>query len=113
MKRDWSAVLAAGVVAVFSSGLAFAQSAEPTGRQTALVGGRLIDGFGGEPVNHSVILVQGDRIVDRETGSGWDLLGRAVSGPLKGERLPPAEGGVHFAFAWLAFNPESEIYGRN
>ena len=24
----------------------------------------------------------------------------------------PIDSGVHFAFAWLAFNPESEIYGR-
>jgi hypothetical protein len=32
-----------------------------------------------------------------------------VAGPLKGKRLLPVESGVHFAFAWLAFNPESEI----
>jgi len=29
---------------------------------TALVGGRLIDGFGGTPVDHSVILIEGERI---------------------------------------------------
>ena len=29
---------------------------------TALVGGRLIDGWGGAPVNHSVILIDGERI---------------------------------------------------
>ncbi|MDX1374091.1 MAG: DUF3179 domain-containing protein [Burkholderiales bacterium] len=52
------------------------------------------------------------RVVDRETGSQWDMLGRAVAGPLKGARLTPAVGGVHFAFAWLAFNPDTEIYGR-
>lgn len=51
------------------------------------------------------------RIVDRETGSEWDLFGRAVAGPLKGRRLKPVDSGVHFAFAWLAFNPGSEIYG--
>ena len=50
------------------------------------------------------------RILDRETGSEWDIFGRAVAGPLKGARLKPADGGVHFAFAWLAFNPQSEIY---
>lgn len=54
--------------------------------------------------------LRGGRIVDRETGSAWDLFGRAVAGGLKGRRLSPVDSGVHFAFAWLAFNPESEIY---
>ena len=53
------------------------------------------------------------RIVDRETGSEWDLFGRAVAGPLKGARLKPVDSGVHFAFAWLAFNSGSEIYGKS
>ncbi len=56
--------------------------------------------------------VRDGRMVDRATGSQWDVLGRAVAGPLKGERLTPAVGGVHFAFAWLAFNPDTEIYGK-
>jgi hypothetical protein len=51
------------------------------------------------------------RTVDRETGSEWDIFGRAVAGELKGARLRPADSGVHFAFAWLAFKPASEIYG--
>ncbi len=51
-------------------------------------------------------------IVDRDTGSEWDLFGNAVAGPLKGRRLTPTQSGLHFAFAWLAFNPDSEIYGR-
>jgi hypothetical protein len=50
------------------------------------------------------------RIVDRETGSEWDLFGRAVAGALKGRRLTSVDNGVHFAFAWLAFRPQSEIY---
>ncbi len=49
------------------------------------------------------------RIVDRTTGSEWNILGEAVAGPLTGKRLVQLPGGVHFAFAWLAFNPESEI----
>lgn len=47
---------------------------------------------------------------DRQTGSRWDLFGRALDGPLTGHQLEPVEGGVHFAFAWLAFNPDSAIY---
>jgi len=50
------------------------------------------------------------RVIDRETGSEWDLFGRATAGPLKGVRLMPVDSGVHFAFAWLAFNPATEIY---
>ena len=47
--------------------------------------------------------------VDTATGSRWNILGEAVAGPLKGRRLAAVDSGVHFAFAWLAFNPESEI----
>ena len=50
------------------------------------------------------------RIVDRETGSTWNLFGTATRGPLEGMRLDTVESGVHFAFAWLAFNPDSEIW---
>ncbi|TAK49460.1 MAG: DUF3179 domain-containing protein [Betaproteobacteria bacterium] len=49
------------------------------------------------------------RWVDGATGSHWNLLGEAVAGPLKGKRLAAMASGVHFAFAWLAFNPDSEI----
>ncbi len=50
------------------------------------------------------------QIVDRETGSQWNSLGHAVKGELAGKQLPATDGGVHFAFAWLAFVPQSEIY---
>jgi len=49
------------------------------------------------------------KILDAATGSEWNLFGEAVTGPLKGQRLPAIDSGVHFAFAWLAFNPDSEI----
>jgi hypothetical protein len=49
------------------------------------------------------------QFVDAATGSQWNILGEAVAGPLKGRRLAAVDSGVHFAFAWLAFNPESEI----
>jgi Protein of unknown function (DUF3179) len=60
--------------------------------------GRVLDFFLGE-----------GKYFDRATGSEWNILGEAVAGPLKGRRLPSVDSGVHFAFAWLAFNPESEI----
>jgi cytosine/adenosine deaminase-related metal-dependent hydrolase len=39
----------------------FAAQAESAG-SVALVGGRLIDGFGGPPLEHSVVLIEGERI---------------------------------------------------
>ncbi|KAA3629305.1 MAG: DUF3179 domain-containing protein [Proteobacteria bacterium] len=54
--------------------------------------------------------VRDDGIYDRETGSRWNLFGTAVDGRLRGAQLTPLPGGVHFAFAWLAFRPGSEIY---
>lgn len=52
----------------------------------------------------------GEALRDVQTGSSWDRSGRAVAGELEGNRLTLLPGGVHFAFAWLAFHPESEIY---
>jgi hypothetical protein len=52
---------------------------------------------------------QGRRIIDRQTGSTWNLLGIATEGPLAGKRLDPVEHGVYFAFAWLVFNPGARI----
>jgi len=54
--------------------------------------------------------IRDGEIVDRQTGSKWNLLGQAVSGELKGESLRLAQSGIHFAFAWLAFNPDVEIF---
>lgn len=52
---------------------------------------------------------RGGAWMDKNTGSRWNLFGEAVAGSLAGRRLAPVSGGVHFAFAWLAFNPDSEI----
>ena len=47
---------------------------------------------------------------DQETGSKWNIFGQAVDGELAGTQLGDIENGQHFAFAWLVFHPESEIY---
>ena len=52
----------------------------------------------------------GEKLEDRETGSTWNALGIAIAGPLEGSRLLPLDSGVHFAFAWLAFDPSTEIW---
>jgi hypothetical protein len=46
---------------------------------------------------------------DRETGSGWDLRGRATSGPLAGTQLEQIPHDDQFWFALAAFYPEAEI----
>ena len=53
--------------------------------------------------------VEADVIVDEETGSKWNILGRAVEGPLEGSRLAPVVHANHFWFAWAAFNSETEV----
>ena len=53
-----------------------------------------------------------DGIVDRETGSVWSILGRAVSGPLAGEQLLPELAIDSFWFDWAAFHPETRIFGQ-
>ena len=51
----------------------------------------------------------GQTFVDLETGSTWDILGRAVSGELAGSELRPIIASEHFWFAWQAFHPDTEI----
>ena len=48
-------------------------------------------------------------IVDAGTGSTWDVLGRAVTGPLAGQQLTPLVSGNHFWFAWAVFKPETRV----
>lgn len=50
--------------------------------------------------------------VDAETNSEWDMLGRAVSGPLQGTRLDPVVHRNEFWFAWQAFFSDAPVYGQ-
>jgi hypothetical protein len=52
---------------------------------------------------------RGNRFVDRQTGSSWDITGRAVAGRLRGERLRPIRHDEQFWFALAAFVPEARI----
>ncbi len=51
------------------------------------------------------------QFVDRETGSNWNILGEAVSGPRAGSRLDPVVHANHLWFAWAAFFPDADVYG--
>jgi len=48
-------------------------------------------------------------IVDNETGSHWNAFGQSTEGKLSGSQLEQLDDGVHFAFAWLAFDPEARV----
>ena len=53
---------------------------------------------------------EGDRIVDEQTGSEWNILGKAIDGPLAGESLTPIVHADHFWFSWAAFKPDTTVY---
>jgi hypothetical protein len=50
--------------------------------------------------------------VDKETGSRWDIAGRAVEGELKGWTLTWLDSTQVKWFAWAAECPETTIYGK-
>ena len=60
------------------------------------------------PRHSDPYLYDGNQVID--TGSVWNIFGKAVSGPLTGRTLASVDNGIHFAFAWLAFYPQADIY---
>lgn len=48
-------------------------------------------------------------IVDAQTGSTWNVLGRAIEGPLAGTTLEAVISANHFWFAWAVFEPETRV----
>lgn len=55
---------------------------------------------------------EGEYFKDDQTGSIWDITGYCREGEKKGKQLWLMPHSNHFAFAYLAFFPESEIYGQ-
>lgn len=53
------------------------------------------------------------KFTDDQTGSIWDITGRCIDGELKGSQLVIEPHSNHFAFAWLAFYPDSEIFSES
>lgn len=49
------------------------------------------------------------RFRDQETRSTWDVLGRGITGPLRGEQLMRIAAGDYFWFAWAVFRPETRV----
>jgi hypothetical protein len=52
----------------------------------------------------------GEKILDDQTGSEWDVFGKAVSGEIAGSQLEPVVSVNHFWFSWAAFRPETRIF---
>ena len=50
-----------------------------------------------------------DGFIDAETGSQWNILGQAITGPSAGKQLTPIVHANHFWFAWAAFRPDTEV----
>jgi hypothetical protein len=54
----------------------------------------------------------GDYFIDVSAKSVWNIAGQCLEGLHKGKQLNPKAHGNHFAFAWFAFRPESEVYEK-
>lgn len=51
-----------------------------------------------------------DRFADDQTGTVWEITGKAVQGPLSGKQLQPIVHGNHFWFSWAVFRPHTRVY---
>jgi hypothetical protein len=61
--------------------------------------------------NHRLtFLYDGKYFIDLQTRSTWTITGKAIEGPLKGKQLTQINHKNSFAFAWLVFNPKTQIY---
>ncbi|HKF17312.1 MAG TPA: DUF3179 domain-containing protein [Candidatus Dormibacteraeota bacterium] len=89
------------------------------GTRSAMDAGNVADGFdlGASGVfspelegRRLTFKAAGSDFVDAETGSSWNLLGKAVAGPLAGRQLQPIAHGDDFWFEWAAFKPATRIY---
>lgn len=81
--------------------IAQAREVGSTGVFTREVDGRVL----------SFVLEDGT-IRDLQTGSRWAVTGEALEGDLEGVRLAPVQHHDTFAFAWLAFRPETTVFGE-
>jgi hypothetical protein len=78
----------------------------PEGREvgSAAAYSRLLDG---KPLDFEF---KDGKILDKQTGSEWNIFGLAVAGEWKGRQLEPVVSINHFWFSWAAFKPETRVY---
>jgi hypothetical protein len=95
------------VVVVWTPGQASAldTSAIDAGRDVGQTGAYLAE-VDGEAVD---LQAAGNRFVDASTGSTFDVRGRALDGPLEGQRLEPVIHDDTFWFVWTAFREDTRV----
>lgn len=89
-------------------------TAEVNGKQVAVFWRSYLEGAAaywaeaeGVPLT---LTLQGGKVVDEETGTTWDFLGRGSGGGLDGASLEPvADAAVAYWGAWAAFYPNTDI----
>ena len=59
---------------------------------------------------HLTFTFDGTQVVDQQTGSMWDILGRAMGGKLAGKVLTPVVAVNSFWFAWAVYRPDTHVY---
>jgi hypothetical protein len=102
------AVAGVEVVAIWQSGTASAlDGAGVASGNDVGAGAVFLRELGGQTLDFRL---DGDRIVDERTGSEWNVLGQAISGPLSGSQLTPVVSVNHFWFSWAAFKPETRVF---
>lgn len=88
------------------------------GTNSALDTGRIADGvdIGATGVfvptvdgQNLTFIASGNQFVDDQTGSAWNLFGRATDGPLSGRQLKSVVHVDTFWFAWAVFQPDTEV----
>lgn len=96
------------VVLLATSGLRSALDTEDvaTGRLVAATGA-FDPVLGGQHLTFAP--AEAETFVDQQTGSTWDILGRAVAGPLAGQSLQLVAHVDTFWFAWAAFHPDTRV----
>jgi hypothetical protein len=96
------------IVVLWTEGAASAldTSSIPEGREvgSAAAYSRLLDG---QPLDFEF---KDGKILDKQTGSEWNIFGLAVAGEWKGRQLEPVVSINHFWFSWAAFKPETRVY---
>lgn len=100
---------AGGVVNDVADGEPVAVFAEPTSRAGAAVS-RMLDGktltFEGRKDADGQVAYY-----DKETGSRWNLEGKAESGPLAGKTLKTLIHNQSYWYGWSAYFPETSVFG--
>src|SRR5262249_20771266 len=51
-------------------------------------------------------------VFDEQTGSRWEISGRASAGPLAGRQLRYVHSGVEEFHIWGAFHPHTDVFGE-